>query len=271
MRRSTLGSAPEGDASRRGGGLALLPAKAPRGGGRAHRGRARPARTLRGPDRPLRLRRDDRRRPDATPECAVLDGHRQPRARRVDPRRLRRAGIDDRRVRRRPAGHRAGDPDRRDERLRRGRLRHRRAAGRGRLAVVSVPDHRPLADGRLGAGPAERDPRPRGRGRRGWRSGPAPRSRSPSTGSTCWATPSETSWTRDCAARPAARSAEARASGGGGATMDLVSDVVTAADYEEAVELCFARGWTDGLPVVLPTRRRVEGLIEHAGRDPQEG
>jgi hypothetical protein len=52
--------------------------------------------------------------------------------------------------------------------------------------------------------------------------------------------------------------------------MDLVSDVVTAADYEEAVELCFARGWTDGLPVVLPTRRRVEALIEHAGRDPQE-
>src|SRR5438445_757059 len=52
--------------------------------------------------------------------------------------------------------------------------------------------------------------------------------------------------------------------------MNLVSDLVTAADYEAAVELCFARGWTDGLPVVLPTRRRVEALIEHAGRDPQE-
>src|SRR5260370_4645505 len=52
--------------------------------------------------------------------------------------------------------------------------------------------------------------------------------------------------------------------------MNVVSDVVTAADYEEAVELFFARGWTDGLPVVLPTRRRVEALIEHAGRDPQE-
>jgi hypothetical protein len=53
--------------------------------------------------------------------------------------------------------------------------------------------------------------------------------------------------------------------------MNLVSDVVTAADCEEAVELFFARGWTDGLPVVLPTRRRVEALIEHAeaseGRD----
>jgi hypothetical protein len=34
--------------------------------------------------------------------------------------------------------------------------------------------------------------------------------------------------------------------------MHLVSDVVTAADYEAAVELFFARGWTDGLPVVPP-------------------
>jgi hypothetical protein len=35
--------------------------------------------------------------------------------------------------------------------------------------------------------------------------------------------------------------------------MHLVSDVVTAADYEGAVELFFTRGWTDGLPVVWDT------------------
>jgi hypothetical protein len=52
--------------------------------------------------------------------------------------------------------------------------------------------------------------------------------------------------------------------------MDLVSELVTAEDYEEAIELCYERHWTDGLPVVLPMRRRVEALIEHVGRDPRE-
>ena len=52
--------------------------------------------------------------------------------------------------------------------------------------------------------------------------------------------------------------------------MNLVSERITVDDYEQAVELFFQRRWTDGLPVVLPTRRRVEALIEHVGRDPQE-
>lgn len=43
---------------------------------------------------------------------------------------------------------------------------------------------------------------------------------------------------------------------------------MTAADYEEAVELFYERCWTDGLPVILPTRRRVEALIEYVGRGP---
>src|SRR5687768_11087798 len=51
--------------------------------------------------------------------------------------------------------------------------------------------------------------------------------------------------------------------------MDLVSERVTADDYDEAVELLYTRQWTDGMPVVLPTRRRVEALIAHVPRDPQ--
>ena len=30
------------------------------------------------------------------------------------------------------------------------------------------------------------------------------------------------------------------------------------------------RGWTDGLPVVLPTRKSVEALVAASGRDPGE-
>ena len=41
-------------------------------------------------------------------------------------------------------------------------------------------------------------------------------------------------------------------------------------DYEEAVELFYARGWTDGLPVELPTRKRVEAMIAASGRDRNE-
>jgi len=52
--------------------------------------------------------------------------------------------------------------------------------------------------------------------------------------------------------------------------MHLVSEVITVDDYEQALEVVYQRGWTDGLPVVLPTRRRVEAMLEHVGRDPQE-
>ncbi|MGH7645265.1 MAG: hypothetical protein ACREMR_06735, partial [Gemmatimonadales bacterium] len=52
--------------------------------------------------------------------------------------------------------------------------------------------------------------------------------------------------------------------------MKLVSETLSIDDYEQAVELFFERGWTDGLPVVLPTRPRVEAMIAYVGRDPQE-
>src|SRR5262245_449707 len=36
------------------------------------------------------------------------------------------------------------------------------------------------------------------------------------------------------------------------------------ADLAEAIELCYAKGWTDGLPVVPPTPDRVEAMLEAA-------
>ncbi len=52
--------------------------------------------------------------------------------------------------------------------------------------------------------------------------------------------------------------------------MKLRSERLSVDDYEAAIEMFYERRWTDGLPVVLPTPRRVEALIAHAGRDPQE-
>lgn len=40
--------------------------------------------------------------------------------------------------------------------------------------------------------------------------------------------------------------------------------------HEDPVEACYARGWTDGLPVVPPTRERVERMLENSGRDRSE-
>ena len=41
-----------------------------------------------------------------------------------------------------------------------------------------------------------------------------------------------------------------------------------AADDAEAIELCFARGWTDGLPVIPPTPERVARMLEAARLEP---
>jgi hypothetical protein len=41
-----------------------------------------------------------------------------------------------------------------------------------------------------------------------------------------------------------------------------------AADEADAIELCFAQGWTDGLPVVPPTPERVERMLRAARLDP---
>src|SRR4051794_21949974 len=52
--------------------------------------------------------------------------------------------------------------------------------------------------------------------------------------------------------------------------MDLVSERLNVDDYDEAVELFYRNGGTDGLPVVLPTPRRVEAMIAASKRDPRE-
>src|SRR5438046_2666438 len=41
-------------------------------------------------------------------------------------------------------------------------------------------------------------------------------------------------------------------------------------NYEQAVESFFERGWTDGLPIVLPTRGLVEAMIAASGRGRDE-
>ena len=40
------------------------------------------------------------------------------------------------------------------------------------------------------------------------------------------------------------------------------------ADLAEAIELCYAKGWTDGLPVIPPTPDRVEAMLAAARLSP---
>lgn len=42
------------------------------------------------------------------------------------------------------------------------------------------------------------------------------------------------------------------------------------AELEDELEVCFERGWTDGLPVVPPTPSRVLRMLDGTKRDPQE-
>ncbi|MBI4636446.1 MAG: hypothetical protein HY727_08870 [Candidatus Rokubacteria bacterium] len=39
-------------------------------------------------------------------------------------------------------------------------------------------------------------------------------------------------------------------------------------DIAEAMEVCFEKGWTDGLPVIPPTEARVRAMLDGAGLDP---
>jgi len=47
-------------------------------------------------------------------------------------------------------------------------------------------------------------------------------------------------------------------------------DAIEVEDYENAVEEIYRLGWTDGLPVIVPTPRLVEGVLNYLGRDPQQ-
>src|SRR5512145_2529992 len=65
--------------------------------------------------------------------------------------------------------------------------------------------------------------------------------------------------------RPSARPRAARA-GRRSRSMPaaLASRRHRVADLTEAIELCYAKGWTDGLPVVPPTPDRVEAMLAAA-------
>jgi hypothetical protein len=53
-------------------------------------------------------------------------------------------------------------------------------------------------------------------------------------------------------------------------TTELRSKRYPVGDLAEAIELCFERGWTDGLPVVPPTAERVHAMLAAAGLAPQD-
>ena len=40
--------------------------------------------------------------------------------------------------------------------------------------------------------------------------------------------------------------------------------------FEDEIEFCFERGWSDGLPVVPPTKERVYLMLQGTQRDPSE-
>ena len=48
----------------------------------------------------------------------------------------------------------------------------------------------------------------------------------------------------------------------------LMSKRFSARDESEAIELCFAKGWSDGLPVIPPTEDRVRAMLEAARLEP---
>ncbi len=50
----------------------------------------------------------------------------------------------------------------------------------------------------------------------------------------------------------------------------LASRQITLGDAEDAIEACFDRGWTDGLPVVPPTAARVLRMLQGTARRPDE-
>lgn len=52
--------------------------------------------------------------------------------------------------------------------------------------------------------------------------------------------------------------------------LELSSERHGVEDLDDAIELCFERGWTDGLPVVPPTPEKVLRFVELAGRGPDE-
>ncbi len=53
-------------------------------------------------------------------------------------------------------------------------------------------------------------------------------------------------------------------------TAAFTSGLLEVGEDEDLVEYCYARGWTDGLPVVAPTPARVRAALDACGRDGDE-
>jgi hypothetical protein len=53
-------------------------------------------------------------------------------------------------------------------------------------------------------------------------------------------------------------------------TPALASKVYECADIDEFTELAYQKGWTDGLPVLPPTEKKVGAMLDYIRRDPQE-
>src|SRR5499427_5104356 len=60
-----------------------------------------------------------------------------------------------------------------------------------------------------------------------------------------------------------------RRAGEGGTMAELTSQRYEVKDMAEAIELYYAKGWTDGLPVVPPTENSIWGMLESAGLEPE--
>jgi hypothetical protein len=52
--------------------------------------------------------------------------------------------------------------------------------------------------------------------------------------------------------------------------MELGSRCYTTQDMAEAMELCYSKGWSDGLPVMPPTKDRIEAMLAVAGLEPDK-
>ncbi len=52
--------------------------------------------------------------------------------------------------------------------------------------------------------------------------------------------------------------------------MELSSRRYTTQDMAEAMEFCYSKGWSDGLPVMPPTQDRIEAMLAAAGLEPDK-
>lgn len=52
-------------------------------------------------------------------------------------------------------------------------------------------------------------------------------------------------------------------------TTHLQSQRYAVDDFDQAIELCYQKGWTDGLPVMPPTEAHVRAMLEVAGLEPE--